>query len=226
MSCTRTLFIDLQRLPTDQKTSLVIRLMMACNDIALANQCLSRYKDETSLIRKHVKKGALMYFVRLQCGHLREALNFIEKIEEDDDLSERVNHLTLKARDCYSKLVNCLESKPDHQKFKDYVKKVRDKTVFHYDRKLVEKALTDRASRPESKLSKITIGDDISLWRFELSDDIVDSIICRHIWKIPRSADLRKEADIIADFGSDLCVSFLEFSGEFILSYVKEKAVI
>jgi hypothetical protein len=91
--------------------------------------------------------------------------------------------------------------------------KVRHKTVFHYDRKLVERALEDRANRQEARTSHITRGDHITLRRFNLSDDIVDSIICRHIWKIPRKADLRQQADQIANFGSNLCVFFLDFCG-------------
>ena len=114
----------------------------------------------------------------------------------------------------------------DYNKYRDYILKVRQKTVFHYDGKLVEKALADRANRTEAKISKITRGDHISLWRFDLSDDIVDSLICRQLWKIPREENLREKADEISDFGSNLCVSFLDFCGEYIFSYIKEKATI
>ena len=91
---------------------------------------------------------------------------------------------------------------------------------------MVDKALTDRASRSEARRSKITRGDHISLWRFELADDIVDSVVCRQIWKIPRNANLRQEADLKADYGSELCQSFLDFSGEFIFRFIEDHAVI
>lgn len=227
MSRTQTKFVSLPRLQsTGKEASLIIRLMMACNYIALANECLSKFKEDQSPIRRHVQKGALMYFVRLQCGHIKEAMDIIEEVNKDSILSRRVERLTPLAQDCFQKLVNCLKGGPNHKDYKNYIMLVRHKTVFHYDEKLVEKALNDRASRPESAISKITRGDHISLWRFEVSDDIVDSIICRYIWKIPRSADLRREADRIADFGSNLCVSLLDFCGEFIFSYVEEKALI
>ena len=227
MSRTQTIFVDLSRLLFQkEKASLIIRLMMAGNDISLANQCLSKYKEDHGRMSKHAQRGALMYFVRLQCGHLKEAMDLVQEICDDQDLYDRINRCSAHAQGCFDNLKNCLNGGLDHKKFKDYVMKVRHKTVFHYDSKLVERALADRASIPEAKTSKITRGDHISFWRFDLSDDIVDSLICQHIWRIPIDADLRKQADEIADFGSNLCVSFLDFCGEFIFSYIQENAAI
>jgi len=199
---------------------------MACNDIALANYCLSKFKEEQSPMRKHVQKGALMYFVRLQCGHLNEVMEIIQEIKDDRILYGRVKHCSQTARDSFNKLANCLKDSPQNKIFEEYIGRVRQNTAFHYDRKLVDRALSDRSSRPEARRSKITYGDHISLLRFELADDIIDSIICREIWKIPRSADLRQEADRISDFGSDLCKSLLDFGGEFIFRYIQEHASI
>ncbi len=227
MARTRTIYVNLRRLQsTGKDASLFIRLMMACNDISLANQCQARFREEQKPIKKHVQQGALMYFVRLQSGHLKEALDLIQKVKDDQQLLERAKKCSPYAQECFNRLVDCLSTGPDYQKFHDYVIKVRNKTVFHYDRPLVERALKDRASREESYRSKITMGDHIDLWRFELSDDIVDSIITRHIWKIPRTANTRVEADRILDFGSNLCVSFLDFCGEFVSSYILERAAI
>jgi hypothetical protein len=209
-----------------KEASLIIRLMMACNDIALANQCLAQYKEAQPSIRKHVQKGALMYFVRLQCGHLKEAMDIIKEICNHKNLLKRVDNCSEEANASFKKLKDCLKGGGNHTNYKNYVLKVRQTTIFHYDPKLVERALIDRANRAEAKISKITRGDHISLWRFDLSDDIVDSIICRQLWKIPREENLREKADEISDFGSNLCVSFLDFCGEYIFSYIKEKAVI
>jgi hypothetical protein len=198
--------------------------MMACNDVAVANQCLSKFREENSQLRKHVRLGALMYFVRLQCGHLNEAIKLIQEIRDDTYLYERVKPCSKAAQDSFVKLLNCLNGGSDNKKFLKYVGRIRHNTAFHYDPKVIEKALADRASRPEARYSKITLGDDISLWRFELADQIVDSVVCRQIWKIPKNADLRKEADECADFGSDLCKALLDFSGEFIFRYIQEHA--
>ncbi len=227
MTRTQTTFVDLSRLlPNKKEASIIIRLMMACNDIALANQCLAQYKEEQPPIRKHVQKGALMYFVRLQCGHLKEAIDLIQKLCNDKYLLKRVDNCSKEAQTSFKDLTDCFKNEPNYIKYRDYVLKVRHKTIFHYDGKLVEKALADRANRTEAKTSKITRGDNISLWRFNLSDEIVDSLICRQLWKIPREENLREKADEISDFGSNLCVSFLDFCGEYIFSYIKEKAAI
>ncbi len=170
MTRTQTTFVDLSRLISQKKeASLIIRLMMACNDISLANQCLAQYKETQPPIRKHVQKGALMYFVRLQCGHLKEAMDLVQKLCADEYLLKRVDSCSQEAQASFKRLIDCFKDRPNYNKYRDYILKVRHKTIFHYDGKLVEKALADRAKRPEAKISKITRGDHISLWRFDLS---------------------------------------------------------
>ena len=199
---------------------------MACNDIAVANRCLKKFKEEQSTIRKHVQRGALMYFVRLQCGHINEGLKIIQEIKNNKKLSESIEHCSQDAKDSFKRLANCLKGGTENRKFEKYVGMIRHKTIFHYDKKLVERALSDRASRKEAKQSKITLGDDISLFRFELSDDIFDSIVCRYICNIPRNADIRKEIDEIMVWASDIGKSLLDFGGEFIYKYIQESAAI
>ena len=160
----------------------------------------------------------------MQCGHMNEAILLIEEINKDEYLMERVNRCSASAKDAFTKLKNCLKGGSDEKKFAQYIGQIRHNTAFHYSNKLVGKALADRAGRTESKRSKITCGDNISLWRLHLADDILDSIVCRHIWRIPRTSDLRQEADNIAVYGGDLCVAFLNFSGEYIFRFVKEHA--
>jgi hypothetical protein len=218
-------FVDLTRLQAlGERATVIIRLMMAGNDIALANQCLGYYKNEKSPVNDDIRHGAELYFVKMQCGHLNEAIKLIEEINRDEYLLERVERCSDFAQDGFAKLKKCLKGENDEKKFLQYIGQIRHNTAFHYNNKLVARALADRAGRPESRLSKITAGDHISLWRLHLADDILDSIVCRQIWKIPRAANLRQEADNIADFGGDLCVAFLDFSGEYIFRFVKEHA--
>lgn len=228
MSRTHTLYVDLQRLQADGSSSLtVIRLMMACNDILLANHCLSVSKNVQSKIRQHVQRGAGMYFVRLQCGHLNEALKIVQEINKDSSLINLIDRCSQRTKDSFNILVNCLKGGSNYKSFENYVGRIRHSTVFHYDnKKLVKIALSDRAGRKEASQSKVTFGDHISLSRFELADDIVDSIVCRQICKIPRTADLRQEIDKIMVWTSDLAKSLIEFSGEFIYKYVQEHAAI
>jgi hypothetical protein len=230
MGRTHTIFVNLQGLKSCDHAGTIIRLMMACNDLIVANLCLSQYKTEflsrQASIRKHVQMGAAMYFVRLQCGHLNEAMKIIKEVKETPYLHDRIERCSQTAKDSFSKLNDCLQGGAGHSDFQKYVGQIRHKTVFHYDNDKVKEALSDRASRSEAAMSKITAGDHMSLCRFELADDILDSIVCRHLWKIPRGADLRQEADRCADFGSDLCRSLVDFAGEFIIRFVKEHAAV
>lgn len=231
MGRTSTVYIDLTRLQRlDEKASTVIRLMMACNDIALANLCLGRFIESDSGSRSEIQHGAKMYFVKMQCGHLNEAIKIIDEIKNDSYLYERVSHCYEHAKDAYSKLEECLKGGKDEKKFLKYVELIRHKVAFHYNRqncsKLVLKALRDRASSPDSARSKITAGDHISLHRFHLADDILDTIVCRYIWEIPRNVNLLQEANKISDYGSDLCLSVLVFGGDYINRFIREHAVI
>ena len=63
-----------------QSAATVVKLMMACNDLSLANQALADWKKEQPNLRKSRQSGAQMYFVRLQIGHLYEGLKVIEEI--------------------------------------------------------------------------------------------------------------------------------------------------
>ena len=51
------------------------------------------------------------------------------------------------------------------------------------------------------------------------SHPVVDSIVVRQIWAIPRDADLRVEADKVADRAHQIFLWFVDFSGEFIWKY-------
>jgi hypothetical protein len=64
----------------------VIKLMMACNDLSLANQSLSEWKKELPPGGKARQTGAGMYFVRTQLAHLHEGLKVIEEIKNDPQL--------------------------------------------------------------------------------------------------------------------------------------------
>jgi hypothetical protein len=179
-------------------------------------------------VRKHFEKGAAMYFVRLQCGHLHEALDVTQEIKDDQNLYNRIERCSNTAKDSFKKLMDCLKGGPDKWKFEQYITRIRNNLAFHYchkkGEKLIDRALSDRAGRIEAKTSKITLGDHLSLWRFEHADDIIDSIVCRQIFGVPRSADLRSEVGKILDLGSDLGKALIMFGGEFATLFVKDHA--
>ena len=86
--------------------------------------------------------------------------------------------------------------------------------------------MKSRAGRSGSNRCTITRGTEMELWRSGLADDIEDTIVCRLLWKISSNADLRSEADRIADFGAKLCEAFVDFSGELTFRYLRETATV
>ena len=83
MRATQTFVVDLERLQRQgPHANLVVRLMRAADDIALANWGLNHYTNaDEPRLRRHVQQGARRYFVRLQCGHMAEGLKLIEEVQ-------------------------------------------------------------------------------------------------------------------------------------------------
>ena len=224
MPGTKTLYLDFRRFQRGPEVDVVLGLMIAANDVALANRGLAYYSKEQTPLRKHAQVGARRYFVMLQCGHLNEGLLLVEKVRDSVELAALVRRTSTRAQTAYARLLACLRGGAEHKKFKKYIGSIRNRLIFHYDPAAISRALSDRASRPASATGNITLGTDISLWRFNMADDIVDSIICRDLWNIPRTADLRLEADRIIDYCHTICVDFMDFSSEFAVQYAREYA--
>jgi hypothetical protein len=60
--------------------------------------------------------------------------------------------------------------------------------------------------------------------RFEFADVLIDTIVCRKLWAIPLGADVRQEADRIADWCCTKSIEFLDFGGDFVTWFLLEHA--
>lgn len=198
--------------------------MMACNDLSLANQSLSEWKNELSGEREFRQIGAEMFFVRTQLAHLHEGMKVIEEIKKDASLMALVARCDTKTQQSFKELEQFLLKAPKRSEFDRLVGRVRHNLTFHYneDGKLIEQAVSDRAARPDARMSSITRGDTAYRWHFKVADDVVDSIVVRQIWKIPRELDVRVEADRIADQVHQIFLWFVDFSGEFIWKFCEK----
>lgn len=219
MTRTRTIIVDFQRLALlGNSAATVIKLMMACNDLQLANEALVEWKKEQPRLRKCREVGAQMYFVRLMMSHLYEALKIVEHIHIDESLLRLVKQCDQRTQNSFHELESFLPNGSRRQWFESMVGKIRNNLVFHYEKrgKMIERAISDRAGRPEARHSSITRGSTAYLWHFKPADDIVDSILVREIWGIPRDKDLRTEVDRIVDEIHRIFLCFVDFAGEFI----------
>ena len=225
MHRTITRYINLQNFVSRGESAIiVIKLMMACNDLSLANDALGQWKKEKNFSRKARQMMAMRYFVRLQLAHLHEGLKVIEEVRNDHYLLTLVKRCDSQTQESFQNIEQFLPGGPERNKFEKLVTQIRQNITFHYrqSNKLIKKALSDRASRTDAKISSLTRSNTSYLWDFKVADDIIDSIVVRQVWDIPRDADLRIEADKILDYVHQIFLWFMDFSSEFIWKYCEQ----
>jgi len=219
MNRTYTRIVDYQRLSDRREgAGIVVRLMMACNDMQLANEALSSWTGEQPRKRQHRQNGARMYFVRLQMAHLYEALKIVDEIRKHTGLHALVSSCDNQTQASFRNLVACLKGGVRHSWFEKFVGRVRHSLAFHYEESgdLIARAIADRASRTDARYSSVTRGSTAYLWHFQVADELVESIAVREIWRIPRDKDVGAEIDGLLDDMHEVFLIFINFSGEFI----------
>ena len=222
MTRTTTIPVDLQRLQrTSESATIIIKLMMVCNDMQLANEALAEWKIEQPRSRKYRQVGARMYFVRLQISHLHEAIGILKLIQKDKSLRRLIDGCDQRTKESFHKLDSFLRdaSRPLHR----IMAKIRSNLIFHYDErgKMIVRALSDRAQLC-GRYSSITRGNTAYLWHFKAADDIVGEIVVRQIFKIARDKDLRIEVDRINDEIHEFFLCFVDFAGELLWRYCEQ----
>jgi hypothetical protein len=220
-STTRT--IDFQLLKARAPSAAtVVKLMMACNDLSLANQALTEWKNEQSPSKQSRRIGACIYFVRLELAHLNEGLKVIKAIRDDPSLLALVRQCDQETQSSFRKLEDFLPSGVFRQEFETLIGRIRNNVTFHYDESgtLVDRAVSALAAK--NRTSSVTRGSTAHVWYFKLADSIVNDIVCHQIWGISRTAaNVDLEADLKADRVHQIFLWFVDFAGEFIWKYCK-----
>ena len=221
---THTKYFSFSKLANADGASTVVRVAMVCNDLAIANSSMSHYKKIESNALNHMRQGGALYFVRMSCGHLREGIKAVQDVRDQSALSALVKKCDPRAQSAFAELCECLPPGRDHIDFRRYVQPIRNTVAFHYDVKEVDSALDDRANRSTSSgVCSITIGEDIHSTRFEFADALLDTIVCRKLWRIV-DTDARAEADRISDWCFQKSVQFLDFGDDFVRRFLLEHA--
>jgi hypothetical protein len=221
---THTKFFNFSKLSRGGGASTVVRVAMVCNDLAIANLSLGHFKNLRSNALSHVRQGGALYFVRMSCGHLREGIKAIQEIRDDVTLSALVTRCDAAAQSAFAELHECLPAGKHYAEFQRYIPSVRNKTAFHYDTTEIKEALEHRTKHHSNSPCAITIGEDIHSCRFDFADVVIDTIVCRKLWAIPIPADVRAEADRIADWCCTKSIEFLTFGGDFVTRFLREHA--
>ncbi len=218
---TNTKYIKFSKIESMGKDAhTIIKLMMVFNDIALANEGLSKYK---ALGQDDVDRGKAMYYVRLQASHIYEGIDVLKEVIGNQNLNSLLSKCSSESQKAFSDLIKNFQDNAEKRKFERFIGRLGNNLTFHYEEssKFIEKYISVRAKNRIGDTSSITRGDNPHSWRYTVADNLIDSIACREIWGIPDSADLRVEADKVADYMHQIFLDFTGFSSEFINKYLE-----
>jgi hypothetical protein len=221
----QTLFVSMSKLARVDGSVEVVRVAMVCNDLAVANSCMGYYKEMKSKSLNHVRRGGLLYFARMSCGHLYEGMKAIKAIRDHSDLRSLVSRCSTRAQVAFEELCELLPGGTEYKSFDTYVGWIRNRVAFHYDANDLRWAMERRAKQSTGYTSTATAGEDIRSTRLEFADDLLDTIVCRKFWNIPESADVQAEAERIAGWCAEKCIRFLEFGEDFVPRFLRAHAI-
>jgi hypothetical protein len=117
--------------------SVIIRLMMALNDIAMANDGLAEWTVTTERKKRARQNGGRLYYGRMLMAHTFEALSIIEEIEDNPKLKTLVQACDPMTHSSFDAVAAFLKT----QDYKKTLLRIRNNASFHYDRKLAVRAL-------------------------------------------------------------------------------------
>ncbi len=212
-----TRVVHSRKLVVDKKiASVVLRLMMAMNDIGVANDALQEWQKTKDKKKKQRKDGGKLYYGRMQSAHIYEALLIIEEIGKTPSLKAAVGR-------CDVKTVRSFKTVAAFLVTDDYkvLRRIRNNASFHYDGKLAVRMLNQIVKKYPNDVSTCSLGNETLDWYFELGDKIVDKLLVREIMKVPEEADIRKTVDDQLVRFHAMAKAFSDFAGYFIFSYAK-----
>jgi hypothetical protein len=196
--------------------SVVVRLMMALNDIAMANEGLGEWtfgQERKKLARQN---GGRLYYGRMLMAHVYEALSIIKDIQDNPKLRALVDACDPETRLSFDAVAVFLTTS-------DYnmLLRIRNNASFHYDDKLAVRAVEQIDNKFPKHISTYSLGHDPLDWYFQLGDLVLDRIVVRDIFEAPEHADLRAAIDPILLRMHTMANAFSDFSGHFIRNQLK-----
>lgn len=191
--------------------SVVLRLMMAMNDIGITNSSMAEWQTTDDPKKKARWRGGVLYFGRVQSAHLFEALSIIDEIKRDQVLMAAVDRADEATKRSFQVVAKFLDGA-------DYnmMAKMRNVLAFHYDPKLTLRRLQKLVEKWPDHATMYSLGSETLDWHFELGDLIADEIIIRDVFKISEDADIKEAAFEILDRLHVMATAFTDFAGYFI----------
>jgi hypothetical protein len=196
--------------------SVVLRLMMAMNDIGVANDALQEWDQTENPKKKARQNGGRLYFGRMQMAHIYEGLLIVEDISKTSKLKAAVDRCDTKTRRSFDEIAKFLNA-PDYK----ILARIRNNVSFHYDGKLAVRALEQIATKYPSDVSPLSLGHETLDWYFELGDKVFDRVVVRDIFKVGEDVDMRSAINAVLHRLHLMAAAFSDFAGYFIRHYAK-----
>ena len=175
-------------LATDKElASLLLRLMMSVNDLTMAHNALVKWAFSEDRRENRRKDGGMLYYGRMQSGHIYEALLIIKEIAKTPKLRVYIERCDFRTAGLFSKLEGFIIG-PDQ----DLLMRIRNNASFHYDGKLAIRYLEEIVREQPDHVSLYTLGTETLDWHFELSDLILDMIVTKGIFKLSSTRIFRR----------------------------------
>ena len=203
---------------TSDLPSVVIRLMLAVNDIALAADANDFWAETTEQRRAYRKGSARMYFIRLIMSHVHEALKIVGEINKHSELRAAVDQCDEETQAAFKKLVAAMNSPERGQLFR-----FRTKATFHYDDKVpadhLQKILADD---PDASFSYST-GSTALDWHYELADAVMDRMVVRYVFGADeiRSRERSRKIGEFATRLDEIATTFTLFASRYVQRSLK-----
>jgi hypothetical protein len=212
-----TRIVRTARLATDEEiASVVLRLMMAMNDIGVANDALQEWDQTQSRKKKARQNGGKLYFGRIQMAHIYEALLIIEEIKQTASLVRAVERCDIRTQRSFEAVATFLYT----EDFKR-LRRLRNNAAFHYDSKLGLRALHQIIEKYPGDTSSLSLGSETLDWYFELGDKVLDRLVVRQVFNVSEDENMRDAINVVLDRLHAMAVAFADFAGYFIRHYAR-----
>ncbi len=195
----------------DRLGATLIRLMLATNDITIANDAWKFWHEEHGEKRRGRQIGAKMYFFRLLTAHLHESMKIIRDIKKTPELLEAVEMCDERTR----KEFDAIWAFVGTEDYKS-VGFMRNKIGSHWDEDVVLPSMKEVGESKPDHLMALSLGNDTMDCHFEPADQTIDRVFIRRIFELSTDADVVAEADKIVRRLLDVVDNFCVFACNFI----------
>jgi hypothetical protein len=213
----RTWSVKTAKLVADKEVaSVVLRLMMAQNDIPMANEGLGEWTSTHEPRKLARQYGGRLYYGRMLMAHVFEALSIIEDVQDSPKLKALVGACDTTTRASFDAVATFLKT-DDYE----MLLRIRNNASFHYDAKLSVRAAEQIDNKFPDHVSTYSLGHDPLDWYFQIGDLALDRIVVLDIFKTPENADLRAAIDPILVRMHTMAIALSDFAGHVIRNQLK-----